>query len=162
MKNSLVILFLLCILFSCTKDDAEKDRILNGVNVNVAVSTLNSFRTQGITDYPSVSAVRWNDTLSQAAYNFAKAKTEDVNTPSSAYDLSNGQMILNFPNMLNYSGRANFALFFGYPADADVINVINAGFATNNPFVLAQLMNPNAKRFGMGQYGGKWYLILSN
>jgi hypothetical protein len=162
MNKSLVMLFFSYMLISCSKDIYEPDRIVNGVNVNVAVSTFNSYRTQGIPEYPSVGAVIWNDTLSMAAYNYAKAKTEDTNTPSNIYFLSNGQWILDFPANLNYSRNANFALYYGFPTDADVTTVINAGFASNNQMILAGLMSSTAKQFGMGQFGGKWFVIMSN
>lgn len=163
MKVSLFILCLACSLVSCTKDNAEQDKVVNGVNVNIAVSTVNSFRTKGISGYPSVAAIKWNDILSNAAYNFAKAKAEDNNTPSNVYFLANGQTILDFPAMLNYSGTANYALHYGFPADADVKTVINAGFAsTNDAAILSGLMSASAKEFGMGQFGGRWFLIMAN
>ena len=161
-KTSLLVLLLTTILFSCKKSDNEQDRIINGVNVNIATSTFNSFRAKGITGYPGVNAVTWNDTLSLAAYNFAKAKTEDANTPSNIYFLSNGKIILDFPSILNYSGIANFALYYGFPADAHVTTVINAGFAETDPTILAGLMSSTAKKFGMGQFGGKWFVIMSD
>jgi hypothetical protein len=162
MKTSFLIVILATLFFSCKKDDKNSDRIVNGVNVNVATSSFNTYRTQGLTGHPSVNAVTWNDTLSLAAYNFAKAKTEDTNTPSNIYFLSTGQMILDFPDLLNYSKNANFALYYGYPAETDVTTVINAGFAATDETILNGLMNPNAKQFGLGQFGGKWFLIMSN
>ena len=162
MKISILILTLASLFASCKKDSKEQDRIINGVNVNIAVSTFNSFRANGVTSHPSVAAVNWNDTLSLAAYNFAKAKTEDINTPSNVYMLSNGQFILDFPNTLNYSRVANFALYYGYPADADVSTVISAGFASNDQTILDGLMSSTAKQFGMGEFGGKWFVIMSN
>ena len=161
MKLSILILLLACSLTSCKKDSKEQDRIVNGVNVNIAVSSFNSFRTQGISGYPGVPAGSWNDTLSLAAYNFAKAKTEDINTPTNIYYLSNGQFILDFPVILNFSGSANFALYYGFPANADVNTVINAGFASNDQNILAGLMNSTAKQFGMGHYSDKWFVIMS-
>ena len=112
MKASLIILSLAFFLASCKKNSDDQDRVVNGVNVNSAVSTFNSFRTKGLSGYPSVAEVKWNDTLSNAAYNYAKAKAIDVNTPSSAYFLANGQMILNFPASLKYSRFANYALYY--------------------------------------------------
>jgi len=135
---------------------------MNGVNVNMAISTFNSFRSQGIVGFPSVAGVTWNDTLSNAAYNFAKAKTDDINTPANIYVLSSGQFILDFPNLLKYSRNSNFALYYGFPANADVITVINSGFSTNDQTILSGLMSSNAKQFGMGQFGDKWFIILSN
>jgi hypothetical protein len=162
MKNLLVILFLTSLLFSCKKEEVVQDKLMNGVNVNIAISTFNSFRTQGISGFPSVAAITWNDTLSNAAYNFAKAKTDDINTPANIYILSSGQFILDFPNFLNYSRNSNFALHYGFPANSDVISVINSGFAINDQTVLTGLMSSNAKQFGMGQYGDKWFIIMSN
>src|SRR5690606_20022943 len=97
MKLRITILFISILLFSCSKDNDETDRIVNNVNVNTATSSFNSFRIQGISGYPSVEPVTWNDTLSKAAYDYAKAKTEDINIPGSIYYLSNGQFILDFP-----------------------------------------------------------------
>ncbi len=161
MKASLLVIFLATLLLSCDKTEDEPDRIINGINVNIATSSFNSFRIQGMSGYPSVNEVTWNDTLSLAAYNYAKAKTVDTNTPSNVYFLSNGQMILDFPRIHNFSGNANFALYYGYPADSDVTTVINAGFASTNHTILSELMSPTAKQFGMGQFGGKWFVIMS-
>lgn len=158
----LIALFVLVTLLISCKKDKDDNVVVNGVEVNRAVSEMNTFRTQGIAGYPAVAALSWNDTLSNAAFNFAKAKAEDVNTPASAYTLSNGQFILNFPQLLNYSRSANFALFYGYPADAGVATVIAAGFASNDPMILGGLMNASARQMGMAQYQGRWYLILSN
>ena len=163
MKISLFFLSLVCFLASCKKDSVDEDKFLNGINVNSAVSTFNSFRTQGISGFPGVAAVKWNDTLSNAAYNFAKAKGEDANTPSNVYFLENGQTILDFPAILNYSKFTNFALYYAFAADADVKAVITAGFATSNDqAILSGLMSPTAKQFGMGQFRGRWFLIMSN
>lgn len=118
--------------------------------------------TQGITGHPAVAAVSWNDTLSNAAYNFAKAKAEDSNTPPNSYYLSNGQSIFDFPANLHYSRPANFALYYGFPADTDVKTVINAGFASTDQNILNGLMNPAARQFGKGQFGGSWFVIMSN
>ena len=103
----------------------------------------------------------WNDILSQAAYDYAVAKTEDINTPANIYFLSNGQSILDFPPMLQFSGVANYALYYAFPETADVNEVINAGFASGDQLVLAGLMSANATQFGMGQYGGHWFLIMA-
>lgn len=162
MKPLLALLLLPFLMISCKKDDAPQDRVINGVNVTVATASFNEFRTQGITGYPAVAAVTWNDTLSTAAYNFAKQKSEDINTPSNVYFLSNGQTIFNFPPALNYSRTANFALHYGYPADADVKTIIAAGFSSTDAMIKNGLMNGSAKEFGIGQFGGKWYLIMSN
>ena len=165
MKATLSLLCLVAFLFSCKKDDDEQapqqDRILNGVNVNVATSTFNSFRTQGIQGHPAVQAVTWNDTLSHAAYNYAKAKTEDSIATSSIYYLSNGQFILDFPGLLNYSRLASFALYYGFPANTNVSIVINAGFASTDQATLSGLMDSTFRQFGMGQYGDKWFVMLS-
>jgi len=163
-KKLFFLIFFTCILVSCKKNPATtpQDKTMNGVNVTIAVSTFNSYRTQGISGHPAVAAVVWNDTLSQAAYNYAKAKTEDVNTPSNIYFLSNGQFILDFPPMLNYSRSANFALYYAYPENADTKEVVDAGFASTDQTILNGLMNSDAKQFGMAQYGGKWFLIMSN
>lgn len=163
MKTSLLVLFLVSLLFSCKKEinNQVEDRIMNGVDVNLATTTLNSFRTKGITGYPPVGKVAWNDTLSNAAYNFAKAKAEDINTPSNYYLLSNGESILIFPDLLNYSRGANFALYYGFPADAEVKTVLSAGFESTDQTILFGLMLSFAKEFGMGQFGGKWYLIIA-
>ena len=161
LKLPLLLLLLSVLLFSCSKDKAGEDKTVNGIKVNTAVSNFNSFRTQGIPGYPAVAAVKWNDTLSLAAYNFAKAKTEDTNTPDNSYVLSNGQLILDFPDLLNFSGNANFALYYGFPADAEISTVIRAGFESDESTIVAGLMSASAKQFGMGQYGGKWYVIMS-
>lgn len=168
MRASIFVLFLACLLASCKKESSKVDNgsvpanIVNGINVSTAIHALNEYRTNGIQGYPSVPAVAWNDTLSDAAYNFANAKIEDSIPSSSNYTLSDGQFILDFPAMLNYSGTANFALYYGFPSDADVTTVIDAGFATTDPSILNGLMSQNAARFGMGQSGGNWYLIMSN
>lgn len=164
MKTSLLALFVVSLLFSCKKETntQDEDRIVNGVKVNLATTTLNSFRTQGISGHPPVGKLVWNDTLSNAAYNFAKAKAEDINTPSNIYLLSNGLSVFDFPVILNYSsGQANFSLCYRYPAEADVKNIINAGFESTDQTILSGLMSPAAKQFGMGQYDDKWYLIMS-
>lgn len=162
MRVSLLMLFLVFVLASCKKDNPGQDKVVNGVNVNIAVSTFNSFRTQGLPGHPGVAEVAWNDTLSNAAYNFAKAKAEDSGPSSSNYFLSDGESILNFPAKLNYSRSATFALYYGYPADTDVKTVINAGFASSDQDILNGLMSPAAKQFGMGQFGGTWFVIMSN
>lgn len=134
---------------------------MNGVKVDDATTAFNSYRTEGIDGYAAVNALRWNDTLSLAAYNYAKAKSEDANTPSSIYYLSNGQMILDFPPKLGYKSNANFALYYAYPADADVKDVISGGFALSQQNILNGLMSASARQFGMGQHGEKWFLIMS-
>lgn len=160
MKHLLFLLTLALFITSCAKDD-DADVIINGVNVNTAVSTFNSFRTQGISGFPAVDKLIWNDILSQAAYDYAVAKTEDINTPSNIYFLSNGQTILDFPPMLQFQGVANFALYYAYPENADVNEVINAGFTFGDQQVLGGLMSPTATHFGMGQFGGQWFLIMA-
>lgn len=156
------------LLFSCKKSDSQTkspdtpDKVMNGINVNIATSAFNAYRTQGIPGYPGVAAITWNDTLSNAAYNFAKAKTEDGNASSSTYSLSNGQFILDFPGILHYSGTANFALFYGYPANTDVKTVVNSGFTSNDQTVLNGLMSSTTKQFGMAQFGEKWYVIMAD
>ena len=160
MKQLFVILVFASLLTACANDDNE-DIIVNGVNVNTDVSTFNSFRTQGISGFPGVEDVTWNDILSQAAYDYAVAKTEDINTPANIYFLSNGQSILDFPPMLQFSGVANYALYYAFPETADVNEVINAGFASGDQLVLEGLMSANATQFGMGQYGGHWFLIMA-
>jgi len=157
-----LMLFVAFALTSCKKDNPGQEKVVNGINVSIAVSTFNSFRTQGLSGHPGVAAVTWNDTLSNAAYNFAKAKAEDSGISSNNYFLSNGESILNFPAKLNYSRPANFALYYGFPADTDVKTVITAGFASNDQLILNGLMNPAAKQFGMGRFGGTWFVIMSN
>ena len=162
MKISILILTLAILLVSCKKDTKEQDRTINGVNVNIAVSTFNSFRTKGISNYPSVAAVSWNDTLSLAAYNFAKAKAEDIGTSSNVYSLSNGQFILDFPRALNYSRLANFALHYSYAEGTDLSTVIGVGFASDDQTILDGLMSSKFKQFGMGDFEGELFLIMSN
>lgn len=163
MKQLLSIIAFLAVLSSCKKssNDAQPDKVMNGVNVTVAVSSFNSFRTQGITGYPATTSVTWNDTLSNAAYNFAVAKSQDASSTNS-YQLSNGQMIFSFPAALQYSRNTFYALHYAYPSTTDVKTVITAGFTSTDPTIKAGLMSASAKQFGMAQYANHWYLLMSN
>jgi hypothetical protein len=159
----IIYISLLPLLFiSCTKNPSNI--IKNGVNLSIARSELNTYRTAGFQTFPAVAALALNDTLCNAAYNFAVDKANDPGVGSDEYTLSNSHFILNYPGNIGFHETAIFALFYGYPVYADTKAVVDAGFIqnTSNNTVLGGLMNSNAKRFGMAQFGGRWYLIISN
>lgn len=159
---SCLILMLTILHVSCKKSVEKTDSVVNGINVNKASSSLNSFRVNGVPGYRGVAPVYWNDTLAQAAYNFAKAKAEDAMPNSRFYELSNGMTIFDFPPTLHYSRLADFALYREDPSDADVSTVISSVFTKSRESDLKELMNPNALEFGIEQFGGKWYLYMAN
>jgi hypothetical protein len=161
---------LICITFlsslffiSCTKSSTP-DIIKNGVDENQAASAINAYRTAGFESFPAVAAVVWNDTLSNAAYNFAMAKANDPGVGSDEYTLSNSHTIFDYPGYIGYHETAIFAQFYGYPANANVKTVIDAGVVQNesNNTLTGEFMSSNGKKFGMAEYAGSWYLIISN
>ena len=141
-------------------NDAFLTLLVNGVNDEQATQALNIKRLSGYGSYPAVAAVKWNDTLSKAAYNFAK----DIATQgdgANLYTTSTGGFILNYPGQIGYSRSVYFALVFSYPSNADVTTMINAAFAQNDNIINGGFMDSGAKEFGMGYYNNRWYLIMA-
>lgn len=157
--KTFVVLICLAIPFlsSCSKDDDNE--VVNGVNVDLAVNSFNTYRTQGHMGYPAVSAANWSPQLSTAAYNFAKAKAEDPNPIADNYELSSGARIFNYPAMAGFSGSVTMALYMAFPSTTSVSEVLHASFS--DPAVVAALMSPSETRFGIGQYGDRWYLMMA-
>jgi len=148
---------------SKTKSDDNSTRVFNGVNINEATTAINGYRTQGSGAYPAVAALTWNDTLSTAAFNFAKARAQDAGTSPNSYTLSNGDFILDYPGKIGFHGQANFAFYYGYPSNSSVKTLIDAGFTqyANDNTVMSGFMSASGKQFGMGQFGDSWYIIIA-
>ena len=143
-------------LCSCSKE--KNDTVMNGVNVDVAVSTMNAHRAQGYPGNPPAGALVWDEKLSLAAYNFARAKLEDPSPIADNYSLSTGQSIFTFPAAAGYVGTVTMSLYAAFPSTADVKTVIDAAFV--GAFTIDLLMDPTVQEFGMGRYENKWYLIM--
>jgi hypothetical protein len=101
--------------------------------------------------------------LSTAAFNFAKARTEDAGNSPNSYTLSNGAFILDYPGNIGFHGQAYFAFYYGYPSNSSVKTLIDAGFTqyANDNTVMSGFMSASGKQFGMGQFGDSWYMIIA-
>jgi uncharacterized protein YkwD len=134
---------------------------VNGVNADKATAALNAHRTAGFNSYPAVPAVKWNDTLSKAAFNFAK----DVAIPGNevnTYTTVSGGIIFNYATAVQYNKSAYFAFCYFFPAGSDEKTMIDQGFTqyANDATIIGGLMNSGAKEMGMGYYNNRYYLLM--
>jgi len=139
--------------------------IRNGVNVSAASDAFNAYRTKGFVTYPAAPALVWNDTLSDAAFKFAKDIAAQGDGPGgSIYTTAQGVFLLDYPKLLGYDpGGTLIGECFQYPATSDVKTMIDQVFSeyTTFPTFIGGIMDPTIRKFGMGEFNNRWYLIAS-
>jgi uncharacterized protein YkwD len=141
------------------------DRVKNGVKVSEATSALNAYRTNGFSTYPATTSLTWNDTLSDAAFKFAQdIASQGDGTGGTVYQTATGGDILQYPALVGYVGSATLAQCFVYPDTADVKSMIDDAFkdANNSQIFFPAIMDPKTKKFGMGEFNNRWYLIAGH
>jgi len=143
-------------------NDSIFTQLANGVNPDQAAEAFNAKRLAGFGGFPPVNALKWNDTLSNAAFAFAK-DIATLGDGANAYNTSGGGFIFDYTAQLQYTGIIFFSLVYFYPANASVTTLINDGFNyyADDNLVIGSMMDADAKEFGMGYYNNRWYLIMA-
>lgn len=160
---SLLMISIVVFLFACSKGNQNnRETTRNGVNISIASAVFNSYRTTGFQTLPVVPALAWNDTLSDAAFQFAK----DIATQGdgfSIYMTGRGGFILDYPTNLGYQENATLAFCYLYPASANLKNMIDLVFNQypNYSSFTNGIMDVGIKQFGMAFFNNRWYLIAA-
>jgi hypothetical protein len=161
------VLFLVIVsAYGCNKgSQAKSETTRNGVNISLATATFNSYRTKGFQNLPATTAIVWNDTLSDAAFKFAHdIATQGDGPGGNVYITGQGEVILNYPGNLGYSGNVAVAFCYLFSDTANIKNMIDQGFSAYPNFstFTDEIMNSMVTKFGMGEYNNRWYLIAGN
>jgi len=146
----------------------NSDIVYNNIDVTKSEIIINAYRTKQFKSYPAVAAISWNNSLSNAALQFAKdiAQEGDGGDGTSPYITKSGKSILYYPAQMGFNGGSVFfAVAIPYPDTSDEKTIIDAAFLNNNSsnkdLILSNLMSSQAKKFGIGKYNNRWYIIYS-
>lgn len=139
----------------------NSDVVYNNIDVTKSEMIINSYRAKQFKTYPPVAAISWNNSLSNVALQFAKDIAREGDG-SNIYTTKSGKSILNYPVLMGFTGGSVFfAVAVLYPDKTGEKTIIDAAFSDNNNLVVSNLMSSQAKKFGIGKYNNRWYIIYS-
>lgn len=150
-------------------ESTNADIFYNNIDVTKSEIIINAYRTKQFKSYPAVAAISWNNSLSNAALQFAKdiSREGGAQDGTSLYVTKSGKSILDYPTQMGFTGGSVFfALAIPYPDTSGEKTIIDAAFLSNNvsnkDLIESNLMSSQAKKFGIGKYNNRWYIIYSN